>query len=323
MGFKLLLLRTEGKLESYLAEEWPARVKEVVPAAEVHLARSEAEAEAHIADADAAFGWIGPKLFGKARRLRWLACPQAGPDPGFFHAPLVKSDVAVTNMRGIFNEHISEHILAYLLMFARGLHVYLAQQREHLWQPGARVVYLPEATAVVVGVGGIGGETARLLKELHMTVLGVDARLEERPPYLDALHRPKALDEVLPRGDFVIATVPETPATRGLFNAGRFARMKNNAFFINIGRGATTVLADLDAALRAGTLAGAGLDVYEVEPLPADHPLWDAPNAILTPHVAVAGPHIDERRTQVFLENCRRFDRGEPLINVVDKRNWF
>ena len=103
----------------------------------------------------------------------------------------------------------------------------------------------------------------------------------------------------------------------------KFARTKGTAFFINIGRGATVVLDDLDTALRAGTIAGAALDVFEIEPLPQDHPLWDAPGMVITPHVATAGPYLDDRRTALFLDNCRRFDAGLELRNVVDKANWF
>jgi len=229
----------------------------------------------------------------------------------------------VTNMRGIFSDHISAHILAFLLAFARGLHVYLDRQRARLWRPGAPTVFLPESTAVIVGVGAIGAECARLCAELGMTVIGVDPRVESAPKGVARLVRPEALDSVLPEGDFVVVTAPETPATRRLFDAARFRLMKAGAFFINIGRGATVVLDDLNAALRAGRIAGAALDVFQVEPLPADHPLWDAPGMLITPHVATAGPYLNDRRTELFLDNCRRFDAGQPLRNVVDKASWF
>ena len=154
-------------------------------------------------------------------------------------------------------------------------------------------------------------------------MIAVDPRVESPPPGVAELVRPDKMNEAVARGDFVIATVPETPATRGMFDSAFFARMKPGAVFINIGRGATVKLADLDAALRSGHLAGAGLDVFEREPLPADHPLWDAPGMLITPHVAAAGPYLDDRRAEVFLDNCRRFHDGRPLRNVVDKANWF
>ena len=128
----------------------------------------------------------------------------------------------------------------------------------------------------------------------------------------------------MPQADFVIVTVPHTPETEGMWHRQRFQRMKPSAYFINIGRGATTKLADLTAALQAGEIAGCALDVFETEPLPAEHPLWGIPNVILTPHIAVhEATNIDARMFGVFLENARRFASGEPLVNVVDKANWF
>jgi len=155
-----------------------------------------------------------------------------------------------------------------------------------------------------------------------MRVIGVDPRVASLQDVAGVVP-PERMNDVLPRGDFVIVTVPETPATRGMFDAAFFARMKRGSVFINIGRGATVKLTDLNAALRSGQLAGAGLDVFEREPLPADHPLWDAPGMLITPHVAAAGPYLDDRRAEVFLDNCRRFHNGRPLRNVVDKANWF
>ncbi len=135
---------------------------------------------------------------------------------------------------------------------------------------------------------------------------------------------PDKMDELLKDADFVILTTPETPETRGLFDARRFSLMKRGAFFINIGRGACVVTDDLIEALRSGQLAGAGLDVVSPEPLPSDHPLRTMPGVLSTPHVAIVGaPRLQEKREAILLENCRRFDRGEPLLNVVDKVNWY
>ena len=132
-----------------------------------------------------------------------------------------------------------------------------------------------------------------------------------------------ALDSLLPRADFVILTVPHTPSTEGLMNRARFKLMKRSAFFINIGRGMTTRLDDLVAALNAGEIAGAALDVFEQEPLPADHPLWTMPGVLITPHTAGFGPYLDDRRYDILSDNCRRFLAGQPLRNVVDKSKWF
>ena len=184
-------------------------------------------------------------------------------------------------------------------------------------------MHLPEATALIIGVGGIGGETARLCAAFGMRVLGVDARREDRPEGVAELHRPEALDRLLPEADFVIMTVPHTPQTEGMMDAARFKLMKRSAFLINIGRGMTVRLDDLNQALRDGDIGGAGLDVYEIEPLPSDHPLWTARNVLLTPHTAGFGPYLDERRLAIIVDNARRFAAGQPLRNVVDKQNWF
>ena len=323
MGFRLLLLQDRQAGVQSVVDGWPEMLRERIPGIEVNLCRSVGEAMEVIGECDAAFGNIVPELFERGANLRWIASPQAGPRAGYYHQALIDSDVTVTNTREIYNDHISAHVMAMALAFAKGLHLYLRSQIRGRWEPGYDVVHLPDATAVVVGVGGIGGETARLCAEMGMTVLAVDPRVPEAPEGVAELHRPDALDDVLPRGDFVIVTVPETPQTQRLFDLGKFRLMKSGAFFINIGRGANVVLDDLVRVLESGEIRGAGLDVFETEPLPEGHPLWDMENVIITPHVAAAGPHLDDRRTQLFLDNCQRFNDNRPLRNVVDKANWF
>lgn len=324
MGFTIVILepRDPGAASSAVAG-WPAKVREAVPDALVHYCRTIEQAADVIEEADAAFGDIVPDLFQRAKKLRWIQSPQAGPKAGYYHAALVQSDVIVTNMRGIFNDHISAHIMSYILTFARGLHVYRDRQRELAWGNDYDSIYLPEATAVIVGIGGIGAETARLCAEFGMTVIGIDPRVTNPPPSVAELHHPNELRDVLPKADFLIVTVPETPATQGLFDIAMFRTMKRSAIFMNIGRGATTDLSDLAEALREGHIAGAALDVYQTEPLPPNHPLWRMSNVIMTPHVAADGPYIDDRRTEVFIDNCIRFDQGRPLRNIVDKAQWF
>ena len=323
MGFNLLILRTGGQTDSSDVDDWPELVAQAVPDVEVNVARSIGEAMEMIGEADAAFGNIVPEVFERRTKLRWIACPQAGPPSGYYHRDLIESDVVVTNTRDIYNDHISNHVMAYTLAFARGLHTYVRNQVNSEWRPGYDIVNLADATAVIVGIGGIGGETARLCSEFGMTVIGVDPRVEEPPAGVAELVPPDLLDDVLPRGDFVIVTVPETPQTQGLFSIDKFRKMKAGSHFINIGRGATVILDDLVQALEEGALRGAALDVFEIEPLPSDHPLWAMPNVIITPHCAGTGPYLDDRRKELFLENCVRFNNGRELKNVVDKGNWF
>ena len=317
MGFKLVICPPNYQ------EDWPAKLIEAVPDIEVQFCPTVGEAMEVFGDADAAFGDIVPELFERAHSLIWIACPQAGPYAGYYHHLMIDSDVVVTNTREIYNDHISAHIMAFVLAFARGFQIYIPQQIAAEWHQRDAAIHLPEATAVIVGVGGIGGETARLCSEFGITVLGVDPRITTAPVGVAELYPPEALDSLLPRADFVIVTVPETPETQGMFNVQKFRLMKNQGFFINIGRGATVILDDLVIALQERQIAGAGLDVYQVEPLPSDHPLWRMPGVLLTPHVAGEGPYLEERRSDLFIDNCKRFDAGLPLVNVVDKANWF
>jgi phosphoglycerate dehydrogenase-like enzyme len=305
---------------------WAAALGHEVPGWQVVVAESAEQARREIVDADAAFGTLEPELLAQATKLKWLQAPAAAPPAGYYTPELIAHPVQVTNFRGIFNEHIAAHILAFVLAFARGLHVYMPRQMRHEWRPeplDAGVVHLPESVALLVGVGGIGGETARLLSAFGVRVIGVDARRSDQPQGVAEMHGPEELDALLPRADFVILTIPHTPETEGLMSAQRFGRMKPSAFFINIGRGRTTRLDDLNEALRTGRIAGAALDVYEIEPLPKEHPLWDAPNVLLTPHTAGFGPYLDDRRQEIIIDNARRMLRGEPLRNVVDKAHWF
>ena len=306
--------------------QWAKRLATAVPELSVVVAEDEAEAERVITNAEAAYGTPSRAVLARAARLRWLQAPQAAPPAGWYYRELIEHPVVVTNFREIYNDHIGAHIMAFVLAFARGLHHYLPRQLRREWRRDpldTGVIHLPEATALIVGVGGIGAEAARLAAAFGMRVIGVDARRAEAPPGVAELHRPDALDSLLPRADFVILTVPHTPETEGFMHRARFQLMKRTGFFINIGRGMTTRLDDLAAAIQAGDIAGAGLDVFEREPLPADHPLWTMPGVLITPHTAGFGPYLDDRRYEILLENSRRFLGGQPLRNVVDKPRWF
>jgi len=321
MKFKFVVLPPP----SDRTREMAAQLADDVPEANVVIAEGEDDALREIVDAQGAFGTLSPAVLRAASQLRWLQAPAAAPSAGYYSAELIAHPVTVTNLRGIFNDVIPPHIMSYVLSFARGLHIYGAQQREAQWRPhdASSTVYPPPATALIVGVGNIGAETARLCAAFGMRVIGVDARREGKPEAVAELHRPESLDTLLPQADFVILTIPHTPQTEGLFDAVRFGLMKRTAFFINIGRGMTTKLDALNDALRSGGIAGAGLDVYEIEPLPKDHPLWTAPNVILTPHIAGRGVDLDPARVAVVTENARRFAARQPLLNVVDKASWF
>jgi len=322
MPATLLMLPPQTKT----THQWAERLALDVPDVSVVVAEDADKATRAMAEADCAFGTLPRALLPAATRLRWLQAPQAAPPAGWYYPELIAHSVVVTNFREIYNDHIGAHIMAFVLAFARGLHQYLPRQLNREWRPApvdTSVIHLPEATALIVGAGGIGAEAARLAAAFGMRVLAVDARRRNTPPGVAALYGADALDSLLPRADFVILTVPHTPATEGFMNRARFQRMKRTAFFINIGRGMTTRLDDLVAALKAGEIAGAGLDVFEQEPLPAKHPLWTMPGVLITPHTAGYGPYLDDRRYEILRDNCQRFLAGQPLRNVVDKTSWF
>ena len=322
MKLKLVVMPPQDEL----LRTWVSRLQRDLPGYIIAAPETDADARRELVDADAAYGWVPPEALPAATKLRWLQNPYAGPFPNYYYPELIAHPVTVTNPRGIYSDHIAHHIMTFVLGLARGLPYYLDAQRQRRWDKNARkqtYIDLTKATALIIGVGGIGAEAARLCTAFGMTVLGVDPRPEHVVEGVE-IYAASALSRLLPQADFVIVTTPHTPETEGMWNAQRFGQMKRTAHFINIGRGKTTRLEDLADAVEQGVIAGCGLDVYEIEPLPADHRLWGLPNVMLTPHIAVRdAENVPERRFQIFLDNARRFAAGEPLHNVVDKAAWF
>ena len=326
MGFKLLILTSgpEGEPNgAFYSEDWVETLESLIPDIDITLCNKTKEARQIIGQFDAAFGYLTEELVKSAINLKWLACPQAGPPKGFYNETLINSSIVVTNIKGVYSDHISTHIMAYILSFSRGLHKYIKKQMNSEWGPSVPTVHLPDSTALIVGVGGIGKETARLCKEFGMKVFGVDPKTRALDKIIDKIYLPSDLHEILPFADFVISTVPETPHSKTMFSENEFSLMKHSAYFINIGRGTTVSLNALNHAIEIGEVAGAALDVFEIEPLPANHPLWTHENVIITPHVAAEGPYLEDRRTDIFINNCIKFNNGEKLINIVDKEHWF
>jgi phosphoglycerate dehydrogenase-like enzyme len=305
---------------------WAQAVAEAAPGLEVIVAPDRETALHLLPAAEAAFGTLDPELLAQAPRLQWLQAPQAAPPAGYFFDELVAHPVQVTNFRGIYNDHVAIHAVAMLLALARNLHTYMRQQPRAEWTrhlADSDILHLPQSTVLVVGVGGIGAEIARLLHAFGARVIGIDPRRTEPGDGLAAIHGPDELDAWLPRADAVVLTLPHTPASEGLIDARRLALLPPHALLVNIGRGATVRLDAVVDALRAQRLGGVALDVFEIEPLPPEHPLWQHPRALLTPHVAVVGPYIPQRRLEVLCDNARRFEAGQPLRNVVDKAAWY
>jgi len=278
----------------------------------------------HIVDADAYFGKISPALLAASTRLRWVHSPTIGLE-GTIFPELVAHPLVLTHPRGIFSEDIADHVMGFVLCFARGFHLHVRAQVRAYWAAMRehRVIHLPDASMGVVGLGGIGTALAARARAAEMTVFAVDPVRPRPPRTVSRMWRPSQLRRMLDRSDFVVICAPETPETRGLFDSETIAAMRPGSFLINVGRGAIVQLDPLVAALASGHLAGAGLDVFEQEPLPATHPLWAMENVIVTPHMAGLGPHLRSRRTALLADNVARFTSGRKLRGLVDKTRWF
>ena len=281
-----------------------------------------AEVEAALPEVEIATGHVPPTLLARMPKLRWYQQWGAGADWLLRHPEIAARDFTLTNASGVHAIQISEHILALMLAFARHLPEAIRAQARGEWERQERegLFELAGKTMVLIGVGAIGGRTARLAAALDMRVIGVRRNAGEPAPGVARMVGPDRLHEVLPVADFVVLTVPLTPETRHMIGERELRAMKPSAFIFNIGRGGTIDEDALIRALRAGWIAGAGLDVFEKEPLPADSPLWQMENVIITAHYSGATPHYSERALAIFLDNLRRYRAGEPLRNVVDRQ---
>ncbi|NIH87404.1 NAD(P)-dependent oxidoreductase [Amycolatopsis granulosa] len=259
-----------------------------------------------------------PDAWHAANRLRWLHIASAGVDPVMFPG-MRDSDVVLTNSRGVFDDSIAEYVLGVVLSFAKDLHGSLDLQRERRWQH-RETERIAGRDVLIVGTGPIGRAIARMLRAAGMRVAGAGRRARTGDPDFGTVHASAALAEHLPAYDYVVAVAPLTEQTKGLFDAAAFAAMKPSARFVNVGRGELVVTGDLIEALRSGAIAGAALDVFDTEPLPAESPLWTMPGVLISPHMS--GDFLGWRDTliELFADNFHRWRTGTPLRNVVDKQ---
>ncbi|MFD6156581.1 D-2-hydroxyacid dehydrogenase [Nocardia sp. NPDC060256] len=256
-----------------------------------------------------------PGAWPSADRLQWLHMGSTGVDPAMF-PELRASDVVVTNTRGLFDTAIAEYVLGQILGFAKDLPGSLRRQLRHEWEhrENERVA---GSTVLIVGTGSIGRAIARLLRAAGMNIRAVGRRMRSADPDFGTVGTD--LHAELPMADYVVAIAPLTPQTRNMFGTSEFAAMKPHARFVNVGRGELVVTDDLVAALGAGSIAGAALDVVDPEPLPPGHPLWDLPNVSITPHNSGDFRGWRTDIVTAFAENFDNWITGRPLQNVVDK----
>jgi phosphoglycerate dehydrogenase-like enzyme len=254
-------------------------------------------------------------------RLKWIQSSAAGLDHCLAPA-VIDSDIQVTSASGLFANQVAEQTMALLLGILRGLPVFFRQtiRREFIRRP---TLDLHGSTVGIVGFGGNGRRIAQVLAPYRVRILATDVYPIRRPPEVEQLWPADRLDDLLRQSDILILGMPLNQQTRGMIGARELALLKPGAILINVARGPCVNESDLIAALSSGHLAGAGLDVTEIEPLPADSPLWELPNVLITPHVGAQGRTRNDDVTDLFCENLRRFQADQPLWNQVDKRLGF
>ena len=277
-----------------------------------------------IADADVLIGLCTPDLVARGKKLKWIQLLNAGADSCATIPAVAQRGILVTNLQRIQGPHMAEHAMALLLALARALPQYGVEQHAGAFTRGfrelraERLIEVEDKTLLVVGLGGIGTEVAKRAAGFGMHVIATRNSRREGPSYVEYVGLADEYRTLAARADVVVNATPLTPETRGMFDAAFFAAMKDNAFFINIGRGESVDTAALTAALQAQQIGGAGLDVTDPEPLPPGHPLWSMTNVIITPHIATSSDFRSDRTVTLVAENVRRYLTGDALLSVVD-----
>lgn len=267
--------------------------------------------------ADAIIGNPSPAALKDAQRLEWLQLASAGADR--YGRDALPEGVSLTNAAGAYGPSMAEYMVCAVMSLMMDFPACRDRQREHVWRGTRHIRHLEGTLALSVGFGGIGREFAKRYHALGGRVIGVKRTAGEKPDYAEGVYPIEKLDSLLPRADVVALSLPSTKETSRLFDAGRFALMKKGACLVNVGRGTAVDQDALYHALKSGGLGGAALDVTEPEPLPADSPLWDVPNLIITPHISGGWwvPENYERIFDIVLDNLGRYMRGEPFKNKV------
>jgi phosphoglycerate dehydrogenase-like enzyme len=303
------------------------RVQTLAPQMDVLVTEDRSEMEPVLQEIEVAARRFPHDLIPQAPKLQWYQQWGAGADWLLRHPEVRELPFTLTSASGVHAIPITEHILAYMFSFARQLTHAMRAQLASAWDRPEREGFSPDEpifelygkTVLLIGVGAIGQRTAEVASAVGMRVLGLRRDPRQDAPGVERMYGPQELLQVLPEAHFVVLTVPLTPETRGMIDEAELRTMRADAYLINIGRGGTVQENALVQALREGWIAGAGLDVFESEPLPEGSPLWQMSNVILTPHYAGLTPQYERRATGIFLDNLARYVSGEPLRNVVDK----
>jgi len=303
-----------------------AMLRELPPEISLAVGNSLEAFERAAPEADVILNWGGSRqlmrdVFRMSPNVRWVHSKAAGLDTMLF-PELVDSPVPLTNGRGVFSQSLGEFVLAAVLYFAKDLRRMVRNQMAGRWEP-FDVVEVTGQTAGIVGYGDIGRAAATRLRAMGLRILAVRRQgpsLYNVDPLVDRIYGAGGLAEMIARCDYVVAAAPLTPDTKGLIGEAEFAAMKPNAVVINVGRGPVIDEPAMVRALTEGRIKGAGLDVFEQEPLPEGHPFYRLENVLLSPHCADHTADWQEQAMRFFLQQFERFRTGEPLVNVVNKR---
>jgi phosphoglycerate dehydrogenase-like enzyme len=306
-----------------LNEKYLNRIRETVPGAEVVKAVDVETQKRELQDTEivVAFGdSLKLELLPEAENLNWIQSWAAGVDN--YTTPevmkhLIDNNVKLTTMSGIHGDIIAEHTMGLVISFSRKLHKFYEQQKKGIWQR-LKVDQLEGKTMAIIGLGAIGKEIAHKAKAFKMHTIGVKKNINEKIDCVDELYSNDELLSVLNKADYVVVIVPLTDETTRMFGKEEFRAMKETAYFINMARGQVVNEEELILALEEGWIAGAGLDVFEEEPLPSDSPLYRLDNVLITPHVGGIHPDYHKKAVQVFLNNLERYQKGLELNNLVD-----
>ncbi len=303
-----------------LSEKYVQQIRAVSDKITVEIVTDKERVLSAVGDAEILLdsGMFNKEVLMASKRLKWVHAVSAGVERYLF-PELVDSQIILTNSSGVHGIPISEMAIAMMLVFAKRLHKFMRFQIEGRW---ARLLpdELADKTTGILGLGNIGMETAWKAKSLGMRVLALDKKTMRRPIYVDEILGPEDLDYLLRESDYLIVTVPLTSETYHMIGEKQLKTMKTSAHLINLSRGAVIDNTALIEALKAGWIAGAGLDVFEKEPLPENSEFWKLENVVITPHVSGATPYYADRVVKIFCKNLARYLEGKPLINLVDKR---
>ena len=305
-----------------LSDEEIVRLKSALPGLEVVVAPGEEQELKEVADTDIFFGRIPRSVFIAGKKLKWVQVFGAGVETLFF-PEMTQSDVILCNTSGAYNQTMADQAFALILGISRGVATSERNRPKRIWGRTTMLRQLGGQTLGIIGLGNIGGEIARRGKAFGMKVIAADIKDMVCPDFVDQLCKLDDLDEILKNADYLVLIVPLTDRTKGMIGAKEISKMKPTAHLINVGRGSLVDESALINALKTGIIAGAGMDVFEKEPLPPDSELWDMENVVMTPHIGGLSPETRAISFEIFFENFKRFVKGEPFRNVVDKQRQF